>query len=345
MTSHEDIDDSSRPRLNLALGAMVLSVLLSGVLALGTFIAVRLNPYAPGPSLYLSGPVAVLFVSFLVRLYRWCGWKHLVLSLPISLCIGLFVVSRLFSIGFDQPEMYIGLGVLAAAIAVPGFLGVGVASWVSLRANTARRRGAVVLLAVAVVASVPGIRWMGWRVYAWYSSAHAETAGTPHLRSQARDLRQTDIASTLDTPISEGRNLIWCGTFQIAWNELCTLAGEDVRMDREDQAVALLNRKAITRDDLDERTYFATAGSMGKGVRDAIQDGLGSRFQGQATPKLVPGRGSLPSDAIVAYAYLFANLPFEWAFDRPFLILLKYSKGNSPYFAAWIDNPELLVKK
>ncbi len=316
MTSSANINDKSRPRLNLTLGAIIMSVLILGVLALVTFLAIRLNHYDPFPWFYIGGPTAVLFVSFVVRLYRWCGWRHLCLCLPISLGIALFGFSRLFHMGFDAPGMYIALAVLAVMILAPGLLGTGVGYWASLRANTARRRAAVILVAVAVVAAVPAIRWLGWRVYAWYTASHAEAAGKPHLRAHARDLRQTEVAPTLDTPISEGRNLIWCATSQIAWNELCALAGEDVRMEREDRAVALLNQKTVTRDDLDESTYFATAGTMGAGVRDAIQDGLRTSFQGQASPELIPSEGTLPADAVVAYAYLFANLPFEWAFDR-----------------------------
>ena len=30
-------------------------------------------------------------------------------------------------------------------------------------------------------------------------------------------------------------------------------------------------------------------------------------------------------------------------FDKPFLVLLKNSKADTPYFAMWVSNPELLV--
>ena len=31
-------------------------------------------------------------------------------------------------------------------------------------------------------------------------------------------------------------------------------------------------------------------------------------------------------------------------FEKPFLIFLQYEGSDKPYFAAWIDNPELLVE-
>lgn len=36
--------------------------------------------------------------------------------------------------------------------------------------------------------------------------------------------------------------------------------------------------------------------------------------------------------------------PKKLIFDRPFLLYLKEKDGKYPYFALWVDNPELLVK-
>lgn len=316
MKTSEDTPNTSRPKLNLALGSILLSVLLLSVLALGSFLVFQLNNYDPRPWFYLGGPLAVLFLSFVVRLYRWCGWKHLCLSLLISLGVSLFVFTRLAYMKVDQPELYIALGVLLVMILVPGLMGVGVGSLVARRVNATRHRGAVVLVAVAVVAAVPAVRWIGWRVYARYTSAHAETAGPARLRAKAHDLKYTDVVPTLDAEISEGRNLIWCATFQVAWNELCHLAGENIKMEAEDPAVALLNGKAVSKEDLDEETYFVEARATDGAGLDEIADNVNAKFKGQASPELSVAAKSLPTGSIIAYAYLFANLPFEWAFDR-----------------------------
>ncbi len=34
-----------------------------------------------------------------------------------------------------------------------------------------------------------------------------------------------------------------------------------------------------------------------------------------------------------------------YIFDRPFLLYLKKRAGGRPYFAMWIDDPELLVPR
>jgi hypothetical protein len=54
--------------------------------------------------------------------------------------------------------------------------------------------------------------------------------------------------------LNQRTNVLWCATAQIAWNELCTLIGEDIRMEREDPMVAILNKKAVDRGDLDDKT-------------------------------------------------------------------------------------------
>jgi hypothetical protein len=315
-TSDTIMNSASQPRFNLVLGAIVLSGLLTGTLALGTFLSLRFQPYDPRPWFYLGGPIAVLFISFVVRLYRWCGWKHLCLSLPFSLGIALLVFTQLFYMGFNEPEMYIALGVLIAMILLPGLLGMSVGFWASQRANTVKCRRTAVLLAIAVVASVPVVRWIGWRFYAWCSSAHAETVGKAHLRAEAGDLKHTDVVPTLDTPIIKGTNLIWCATFQVAWNELSRLVGEDISMDSQDPSVALLNRKAVSKEHLDEATYFVEVSATGGGSLEKISEGLNDKFNRKASPELLAAANSVPAGSFIAYSYLFANLPFEWAFER-----------------------------
>lgn len=316
MTTPADNQDSSRPRLNLFVGAIILSILLPGVLVLGAFLSIRLYDGDIYPWLYKGGPVSVLFIAFIVRLFRWCGWKHLLLCLVPSVGTGFLLIGGLFGVPSDNSFFYLVLGIVEGMIAAPGLLGMGIASWAGRRANTPKRRWMAVLTLTAVIASVPAMQWIGWNVYAWYASSHAEIAGKAHLRAKARDLKHTDVVSTLDTPLSKGRNLLWCATFQVAWNELCTLVGEDIRMDREDPSVALLNKRMVKKEHLDAETYYIKAALSEADALGTIRQDLNNQFKGSASPELLPSAGVLPPGSFIAYAYLFANLPFEWAFDR-----------------------------
>ena len=48
------------------------------------------------------------------------------------------------------------------------------------------------------------------------------------ITANQENLPSTTISPTLNEPILPGRNVLWCGTFQLAWNEVCALIGEEV---------------------------------------------------------------------------------------------------------------------
>ena len=51
----------------------------------------------------------------------------------------------------------------------------------------------------------------------------------------------------------------------------------------------------------------------------------------------------LKSEAAIAAVLPEPEKPRQFIFDKPFLILLERKDAAQPYFALWVDNPELLV--
>jgi hypothetical protein len=51
----------------------------------------------------------------------------------------------------------------------------------------------------------------------------------------------------------------------------------------------------------------------------------------------------LKSEAVKAVKSAEPKAPRKFIFDKPFLILLQRRDASQPYFALWVDNPELLV--
>ena len=150
----------------------------------------------------------------------------------------------------------------------------------------------------------------------WRNSiTHRDMIGPAALNVTADQLKDTIITSHLEQELIEGKNVLWCATAQIAWNELCNLAGEDIHLENEPPMVGILNKKSVTGDDLDEASYVAMAGMVEDGILEEIEEALAEKFQGQARPELLPASGSVPPGPL-AYSYLFKSLPFEWAFDR-----------------------------
>ena len=142
---------------------------------------------------------------------------------------------------------------------------------------------------------------------------HAQRSGQPLVRGWDRDIKKTTVAPHLEQEIVPGENLVWCSTFQLAWDELCDLTGGPIKMENAPAMVPILNRKRAAKRDLDQASYVAMAGFAEDGIYHRIRQELTRKFHGQADPALL---NSLPKQAWVAYAYLFKDLPFRWAFRR-----------------------------
>ncbi|MHC4249006.1 MAG: hypothetical protein ACYS9X_07755 [Planctomycetota bacterium] len=97
-------------------------------------------------------------------------------------------------------------------------------------------------------------------------------------------LQSSVVVPTLDTPLPEGRNAVWCASFEMAW-------------------------RALSRD-LPEGGHYSTAGVVGDGIAAKIRDEMAERFPGVPPPDLE----GLPPDWIVAYAYLAASAKFTIPF-------------------------------
>jgi len=137
------------------------------------------------------------------------------------------------------------------------------------------------------------------------------------LVAKAETLKATLVTPHLEVPIQPGRNVLWCGTFQLVWNEIGTLVGGDIHFDQDTPEVEALNRKAFARGDLDEASHVSLAGFVGEGIFDRIPRALRAKFGGKASPHYLPAPhvGMRPQD-IVGYSYLFKHLEFAMPFER-----------------------------
>jgi len=156
-------------------------------------------------------------------------------------------------------------------------------------------------------------------------AACAQDDPSSHDASFSRDgLFKADVNTLTDTqlvvspgmPLAPDKNVLWCGTLQLAWNEAGKLVGEKMRFDRSSPAADLLNNGKFTRHDLDPASYVAIADFERNHVEDEIRAALEKTFHGAASPELIPPVPVAPGpNDFVAYSYLYKNL----AFDTPFL--------------------------
>lgn len=145
-------------------------------------------------------------------------------------------------------------------------------------------------------------------------SAHARSNRpySPPLAAfdgDAKGLKQSAIIPTLDAPMPEGKNVIWCATFQMAWNRLKDdVIGEPVRVANADAVADRLNRAVVKDADLPDGSFYAAAGFAKDGITEKIRREMQERFQKEPTGL------DAKEAAILAYAYLRAGVPFTLPF-------------------------------
>ncbi len=151
-------------------------------------------------------------------------------------------------------------------------------------------------------------------------------------------LEHTVIVPTLDTPMPPGKNVIWCSSFQVAWNHLKDdVIKAPVRVANAEEIADRLNRAPQSEADLPEGSYYATAGFVSDGIVETIQEEMAGRFPSAAKPTF---EGLLP-DAIVAYAYLTAGVKFTIPFfdsDEP--LMFQDSTGAEVTVSSFGIRPE-----
>jgi hypothetical protein len=163
--------------------------------------------------------------------------------------------------------------------------------------------------------------WFFWPL----GLGHNELAGPPILKASeppllkadGKDLKATVISPHLQVTIKPGKNVLWCSTFQLVWNETCRYAGGDIRLKDEPPIVAALNKKIGNEKDVDAASCLVISGLVQDGVVEKIRRELDRKFQGQSDPDLLNRiENKLPPNGWLAYAYLFRELHFEHPFKR-----------------------------
>lgn len=131
-----------------------------------------------------------------------------------------------------------------------------------------------------------------------------------------KPLTKTVVTAVLDHPIGEGKNVVWCASFQLAWNALMDMAGEPIVLQPRSPLAEALNERRVDKACLPPGSVVAEAGLVADGILPRIRQALAKTFGDSVKPRLLPADGELPDAAVVAYAYLCRNLRFRTPFAR-----------------------------
>ncbi|MBN2375779.1 MAG: hypothetical protein JXD22_05235 [Sedimentisphaerales bacterium] len=154
-------------------------------------------------------------------------------------------------------------------------------------------------------------------------------------------LKQTVVVPTLDSPVPEGNNVVWCLSFQMAWDCLVDkVIKEPIELVEGDEVAELLNNSASSAEDMLEQSYYSNAGLVKDDIIQTIQQGMAAKFPMVEPPEFA---GLERSDTILAYAYLAARVKFHvpyLEFDRK-LVFRDVAEEETPVkaFGLWRSNP------
>jgi hypothetical protein len=173
-----------------------------------------------------------------------------------------------------------------------------------------KRFGIAIILGLLLVVGCGIIPWGGHLERRVHPRVKGPYATPPVVfNGESKDLRQSVVVPTLDTPMPQNKNVIWCGTIQLAWNRL----GKDVlhqlpQVHGAETVVSRLNLAQFSEDDLSSDSYLATAGFARDGIAENVKSEMTRRFQREV--KIDPMNAS----DILAYAFLEANADFTIPF-------------------------------
>jgi len=145
-------------------------------------------------------------------------------------------------------------------------------------------------------------------------AVHRQTITKQVEAIDSANLKQTTVVATLDCPLPEHRNVIWCSTFQIAWNKLKDdIIGEPIKVLGAEELAARLNQAKVSETDLEEKSFYAAAGFVRDGIIEQIQKEMAKRFPSEPVPDFDTQYRTLP-EPIVAYSFLSVDVGFKYPF-------------------------------
>ncbi|MCE1245970.1 MAG: hypothetical protein LWY06_04945 [Firmicutes bacterium] len=156
--------------------------------------------------------------------------------------------------------------------------------------------GFVVLLFVCLICSVNSVSWAD------------EVKGGEGKKGV------TVLTPVREAKIVSGRNLVYCATFQLAWNELCHSVLKGKALMEGSPLLAEQLNGVFEREKSPAVTgggFIAMSGTGGSGIIEKINRKIESVFKG----KMEPVNQDVGDEDIFVYAALLRNFPFSVEYD------------------------------
>lgn len=131
---------------------------------------------------------------------------------------------------------------------------------------------------IIIIVSIIIIILLGMFIYSKVSKP--EIVGRDNPSSSNKQLSSTEGITTVLTLEDEIQdNTIWCGTFQLIWNDLKNdLAKQDIVFNPQLKVVENLNKETFTTKELSEESYYKKIGTPSLKLKEEIEKAIKDKF-------------------------------------------------------------------
>ena len=103
------------------------------------------------------------------------------------------------------------------------------------------------------------------------------TGNNTSVDTQIKETEGINTIATLEDEVTQ--NTIWCGTFQLIWNDLKNdLAKQDILFNPQIEMVENLNKGTFSTRDLSERYYYKKLGKPTVNLKQEIENAIKDKF-------------------------------------------------------------------
>ena len=150
-----------------------------------------------------------------------------------------------------------------------------------------------------------------------------------------------EILPTMNT-VSNAKNTVWVGTFQLIWNDLIDeIIKNPVKFNTPSEMADNLNQKEFTTDDLKDSSYYKKLGLASKELKIEIENAIKEKFN-EKSDILHKFDWSPAPNKYILYAMLKKDFQYIKTFDKLPNDEFKGSKGEVQYFGIDKNSPNSL---
>lgn len=158
--------------------------------------------------------------------------------------------------------------------------------------------------------------------------------------NQTIEQKETKLNSVLSLEDEINNNTIWCGTFNLIWNDLKDIAKQNIILEKQTKEVDNLNKSTFTTKELNEKSYYKTQGYQTPALKKEIEKNIKEKFNEESD--ILDGfTFEDPTDKYLLYVMLSKAFEYNTQFDD--LGILSFDGVSGKYFG-FDENSEKEVR-